>query len=68
MTVSTEERLAHLECAYEHLATKADVERVQANLERLRGDVERAINTQTWKLVGVQLLIGGVIVGILKLL
>jgi hypothetical protein len=68
MTVSTEERLAHLEGAYEHLATKADVERVQANLERLRGDVERAINTQTWKLVGVQLLIGGVIVGILKLL
>ena len=45
MTVSTEERLAHLEGAYEHLATKADVERVQANLERLRGDVERAINT-----------------------
>ena len=68
MTVSTEERLAHLEGAYEHLATKADVERVQANLERLRGDVERAINAQTWKLVGVQLLIGGVIVGILKLL
>ena len=68
MTVSTEERLAHLEGAYDHLATKADVERVQANLERLRGDVERAINTQTWKLVGVQLLIGGVIVGILKLL
>ena len=68
MTVSTEERLAHLEGAYEYLATKADVERVQANLERLRGDVERAINTQTWKLVGVQLLIGGVIVGILKLL
>ena len=68
MAASTEERLAHLEGAYEHLATKADVERVQANLERLRGDVERAINTQTWKLVGVQLLIGGVIVGILKLL
>jgi hypothetical protein len=68
MAVSTEERLAHLEGAYEHLATKADVERVQANMERLRGDVERAINTQTWKLVGVQLLIGGVIVGVLKLL
>ena len=68
MTTSTEERLAHLEGAYEHLATKADVERVQVNLERLRGDMERVINTQTWKLVGVQLLIGGVIVGILKLL
>ena len=68
MAISTEERLAHLEGAYEHLATKADVERVQANMERLRGDVERAINTQTWKLVGVQLLIGGVIVGVLKLL
>ena len=68
MAISTEERLAHLEGAYEHLATKADVERVQSNMERLRGDMERAINTQTWKLVGVQLLIGGVIVGVLKLL
>ena len=61
MTASTEERLARLEGAYEHLATRAD-------MERLRGDMERAINTQTWKLVGVQLLIGGVIVGVLKLL
>ena len=61
MAISTEERLARLEGAYEHLATRAD-------MERLRGDMERAINTQTWKLVGVQLLIGGVIVGVLKLL
>ena len=68
MAISTEERLVRLEGAYERLATKADVERVQANMERLRGDVEGAINTQTWKLVGVQLLIGGVIVGVLKLL
>ena len=43
------------------MATKAD-------LERLRADVDRAINALTWKLIGVQLLIGGAIVGVLRLL
>ena len=61
MAVSTEERLAHLEGAYEHLATKADV-------ERFRGNLECAINAQIRTLAGVQLLVGGVMVGILKLL
>ena len=33
------ERLSRLESAYEHLATKADVERVRTDLERLRAEV-----------------------------
>ena len=61
MTTSTEERLSRLEGGYEHLATKAD-------LERLRADVDRSINALTWKLISVQLLIGGVIIGVLRLL
>ena len=35
------ERLSRLEGAYEHLATKADVEGVRTEVERLRADVER---------------------------
>ena len=61
MAASTEERLAHLESAYGPLAS-------QANEERFRGNLECAINAQIRTLAGVQLLIGGVIVGILKLL
>ena len=39
--VQTEsERLSRLEGAYEHLATKADVERVRTDVERVRTDVE----------------------------
>ena len=40
--VQTEsESLSRLEGAYEHLATKADVERVRTDVERVRTDVER---------------------------
>ncbi len=41
MTASERERLSRLEGAYEHLATKADVESVRADVERLRADLER---------------------------
>jgi len=34
------ERIARLEGAYEHLATKVDVERVQTEVERVRTEVE----------------------------
>ena len=40
--VQTEnERLSRLEGAYEHLATKAVVERVRTDVERVRTEVER---------------------------
>lgn len=40
--VQTEnERLSRLEGAYEHLATKADVERARADVERVRTELER---------------------------
>ena len=40
--VQTEsDRLSRLEGAYEHLATKADVERVRTDVEHVRTDVER---------------------------
>ena len=54
MVASTEERLARLEGAYEHLATKADL--------------ERAISSLTWRLVGIQILGIGIMIGVMRLL
>ena len=34
------ERLSRLEGAYEHLATKADVERVRTDVERVRSELK----------------------------
>ena len=51
---TTEERLAHLEGAYEHLATKADIERV--------------VSTLTWRMIIALALWGGVIIAAIKLL
>ena len=36
-----EERTSRLEGSYDHLATKADVERVRVEVERVRVDMER---------------------------
>ena len=36
-----EERVSRIEGGYEHLAAKADVERVRSDVERVRSDVER---------------------------
>ena len=36
-----EERTSRLEGGYDHLATKADVERVRVEVERLRAEVSR---------------------------
>ena len=51
MTTTTDtermgERLAHLEGAYAHLATKADV-------EQLRGDLDRSISSLIKWMVGI---------------
>ena len=35
--------MSRLECGYEHLATKADVESVRVDLERLRADMTAEI-------------------------
>ena len=47
MTTPTniEERVSRLEGGYEHLATKADVESVRVDLERLRADMTAEIGS-----------------------
>ena len=37
--------MSRLECGYEHLATKADVESVRVDLERLRADMTAEIGS-----------------------
>ncbi len=62
--VQTEsERLSRLEGAYEHLATKADVERVRTDVERVRTDVERVrseLKGMKW-IIGVGIAAAGAI-------
>ena len=51
MTADTEERVARLEGAYEHLATKADVEGLRGEMNGLRGEVRLLASL----VVGVQI-------------
>ena len=51
MTIDTEERVARLEGAYEHLATKADVEGLRGEMNGLRGEVRLLASL----VVGVQI-------------
>lgn len=68
-TTANSERLSRLEGAYEHLATKADVERVRADLsrdigqvrsevERVRTDLSRDIEQVRSELRGMKWVIG----------
>ncbi len=49
----------------EHLATKADLARVEANMEVRLAAMEVRL---TWRMVGLQVGVGGLIIAILKFL
>ena len=58
MTPAEGERLARLEGAYEHLATKADVERLRADLSQ---DIERVrseLRGMKW-IIGIGIAVAG---------
>ena len=72
MVASTlEERTSRLEGGYDHLATKADVERLRgefrAEMERLRADVSRWILQLGVALISAAGVIAGVVVAVIKL-
>ena len=56
---STEERVSRLEGAYEHLATKADLEEVKADLKadiaELKVNIADLKAELTWRVAGLQL-------------
>lgn len=45
--MAAERRISALEASYQHLATKADVEAVRTDLERLSKELGDKINAQT---------------------
>ncbi len=68
MAISNEERIARLEAGYEHLATKADVENLRADLKvglsavrtefkddlaRVQADTNRRIDRLFWAVIGI---------------
>ncbi len=54
---TTEERVSRLEGAYEHLATKADVYLVKADLQEFKAEVLREINKLLYWMMGGMLTI-----------
>ena len=52
---SAEERLSRLEGAYEHLATKADIAKVETQIAELRAIMEQKFANQTRWFVGFML-------------
>ena len=67
-----EERTSRLEGGYEHLATKADVERLRgefrAEMERLRADVSRWMLQLGVAIVSAMGVIAGVVLAVVKLI
>ena len=54
------ERIAALELAYEHVATKADVQALKADIEKLKSDL-------TWRIVIAMSIMTGIIVAFMRL-
>ena len=58
------ERIARLEGAYAHLATKADMERLQSQIEGLRSEVKAELKTIKW-FIATGIAAAGVVVSVL---
>ena len=58
---TTEERVSRLEGSYEHLATKADIERLQGKMEAME-------NRLLLRLIGSMVIISGLTIAILRFL
>ena len=54
------ERIAALELAYEHVATKADILATKADIEKLKDDL-------TWRIVIAMSIMTGIIVAFMRL-
>ena len=76
--LTLEERTSRLEGSYDHLATKADLERLrvdmernraelQANMERLRADMARWLLQLGVAMISAASVIAGIVVAIIKL-
>ena len=62
-----EERVSRLEGGYEHLATKADVERLRTEMERMNANIERALLRLGIAVISAIGVAAGVILAVIKL-
>ena len=63
-----EERVGHLEGAYEHLATKADIETLRTEIEKLRTDLSHTMAVHLRWMIGIQLSGLAALAAVLRLL
>ena len=54
------ERIAKLEAGFQHLATKADIEKLRSEIEKLRSDL-------TWRIVIAMSILTGIFVAITRM-
>ena len=54
------EQIAKLEASHEHMATKADIESIRADMEKLKSDL-------TWRIVLAMSVMTGIFVAIVRL-
>lgn len=62
-----EDRLLKLETKSDHFATKDDVRAVEATISRIETSLHRELHAQTWKLIGVIVVLFGGAMAIAKL-
>ena len=62
-----EERTSRLEGGCDHLATKADLERVRGEVERIRADVSRWMLQLTMAIISAVGVVAGIVLAIVKL-
>ena len=58
-TAPTTERMAHLEGAYDHLATKADLVQLELRLTQQMAQMESRL---TWRMIGAMIGMSGIII------
>ena len=62
-----EERVSRLEGGYEHLATKADVERLRTEMERMNANIERGLLRLGIAVISAIGVAAGIILAVIKL-
>ena len=61
------ERIAALEASYEHVATKADIEKLNARIENLNAKIEKLKSDLTWRIVIAMSIMTGIFVAVVRL-
>ena len=65
---TTEERVSRLEGSYEHVATKADIRRLEGKVDTAVANMEAMENRLMLKLVGSMVVIAGLTIAVMRFL